>query len=83
MKAMEAFYTEHIGELKAQNEELKQVINCQKEDVRDAIRLRERNQVMEIQFANLFLNNRPYVSPYSKLSEGQNQPPSIISQIHS
>ncbi|KAL2060288.1 hypothetical protein VTL71DRAFT_9683 [Oculimacula yallundae] len=51
MAGMEAFYKGEISELKAQNEELKEVIQGQEEDLQNAIWLRERNRELESQLA--------------------------------
>ncbi|KAG4434307.1 hypothetical protein IFR05_010220 [Cadophora sp. M221] len=51
LNGIEMFYRGELSELKAQNEELKEVIREQEGDVQNAVWLRERNELLEIQLA--------------------------------
>ncbi|CZT11283.1 uncharacterized protein RAG0_15462 [Rhynchosporium agropyri] len=62
---MEGFYKREISELKAQNEELKEVIQGQEEDFKNAIWLRDRNKELE---AQLVEKNKEATSAYEALA---------------
>ncbi|KAH9215520.1 hypothetical protein DL95DRAFT_523208 [Leptodontidium sp. 2 PMI_412] len=51
INGIQIFYRGEISELKAQNEELKEVIQEQERDVQNAVWLRERNHLLEMQLA--------------------------------
>ncbi|KAH7364786.1 hypothetical protein BKA65DRAFT_492021 [Rhexocercosporidium sp. MPI-PUGE-AT-0058] len=51
MNGMEMFYRGEISDLKAQNEELKEVIQAQEGDIQNAVWLREQNKLLETQLA--------------------------------